>query len=300
MARVDTRSATPAGTPAPAGRLSDEARALAEEHLPLVRSVLAGVAAHYPRHADRDELAGAAALGLVEAAARYDPAQSVPFARWAAVRVRGAVLDAVRALDPAPRSVRRAAREVGSAQAALETSLGRPAGLAEVAAALGVAVADVAALQSRVHRSLVLSLDAPSGTGGASSPLGAGLLDLAQPQPPELLEQREQSRYLADALACLPEPVRQVVQGYFLAGRTSAELAAELGVTESRVSQLRTQGLRLLRAGLEAQYVEVPRPAAPASDAAGQRVGAYAAAVAARSSYAARLAPVRDPAARAV
>ncbi len=290
------------GPPAPAGRLSDEARALAETHLPLVRSVLAGVAAHYPRHADREELAGAAALGLVEAAARYDAAQSVPFARWAAVRVRGAVLDAVRALDPAPRSVRRAAREVDSAQAALETSLGRPAGLAEVAAALGVAVADVAALQSSVHRSLVLSLDAPGGTDaeGSRQPLGAGLLDLAQPQPPELLEQREQSRYLADALACLPEPVRQVVQGYFLEGRTSAELAAALGVTESRVSQLRTQGLRLLRAGLEAQYVEVPRPAAPTSDRAGQRAGAYAAAVAARSSYAARLAPPRDPAARAV
>lgn len=285
----------------PPARLSDEARALAEEHLPLVRSVLAGVAAHYPRHADHEELAGAAALGLVEAAARYDAAQSVPFARWAAVRVRGAVLDAVRSLDPAPRSVRRAAREVDSAQAALEASLGRPAGLGEVAAALGVPVADVAALQTRVHRSLVLSLDAPGADAdGATQSLGAVLLDLAQPQPPEVLEQREQSRYLADALACLPEPVRRVVQGYFLEGRTSAELAAALGVTESRVSQLRTQGLRLLRAGLEAQYGEAACPTAPAGDRAGHRAGAYAAEVAARSSYAARLAPPQGPAARAV
>ena len=285
-------STVPARTgSAPQPRLSDEARALVEEHLPLVRQVLAGVAAHYPRHADREELASAAALGLVEAASRYDKTLAVPFARWASVRIRGAIVDAVRGLDFAPRSLRSAARQVESAQAQLESRLGRPADEAETARALGITPAELASLKGRVHTSLVLSLDAPGGTDGddAGAALGAAVIDVAQLQPVELLEQREQQRYLHDALACLPDRLREVVQGYFLEGRSSADIAARLGVTESRVSQMRTDALKLMRAGLEAQYAEphrARRAAAPAP-----RAGAYAAAVASRSSFLARLAP---------
>ncbi len=266
-----------------------------------MRSVLTGVAAHYPRHADREELASAAALGLVEAAARFDASLQVPFSRWAAVRVRGAILDAVRALDFAPRSLRSAARHVESAQTQLEGRLGRPARTEEVAQALGVPVAELSALQGRVHRSLVLSLDAPGGTDadGDVLSLGASVIDEAQLEPVELLEQREQFGYLQDALACLPANLREVVEGYFLQGRTSTELAAALGVTESRISQMRTAALKLMRAGLEAQYQEQRRPVPPTAhaggDAALQRAGAYAAALAERSTYTERLSPVPPP-----
>ena len=278
--------------PAP---LSDEARALVEEHLPLVRQVLAGVAAHYPRHADREELAQAAALGLVEAACRYDGSRSVPFGRWASVRIRGAIVDAVRALDPAPRSVRSAARQAETARTRLAADLGRPATTAETAAALGMAESELAALQGRVHQSLVLSLDAPVGAGSDGEPttLGASILDEAALQPLDVLEQREQRTYLRDAIECLPERMREVVQGYFLEGRSSAELAAELGVTESRVSQVRTAALTLMRSGLEAQYADGSRPARvpaqPVAPQVAQRQDAYAAAVAGRTTYAGRL-----------
>ena len=90
--------------------LSDEARDLVVRHLPMVKQVVAGVAAHYPRHTDREELVQAATLGLVEAAARYDGSRGVPFDRWAALRVRGAIVDAVRGLDFAPRVLRSAKR----------------------------------------------------------------------------------------------------------------------------------------------------------------------------------------------
>src|SRR5881227_1997648 len=107
-------------------RLSQaETSAMIERNLPLVQHVLYQVAAHYPRHADREELAQAATLGLVEAAHRYDPSRGVPFERWAAVRVRGAIVDAARALDFAPRSLRAAAREVEEAQKTLLNKLGR-------------------------------------------------------------------------------------------------------------------------------------------------------------------------------
>ena len=83
-----------------------------EDHLPLVKHIVFQVAVHFPRHVDRDDLARAGALGLVEAARRFDESRGVPFDRFAAQRIRGAILDAVRAADWAPRSVRTLARRL--------------------------------------------------------------------------------------------------------------------------------------------------------------------------------------------
>lgn len=270
--------------------LSPEAKALVEEHLPLVRHVLAGVAAHYPRHADREELAQAATLGLVEAAARFDLARGVPFERWASLRVRGAIVDAVRALDFAPRTLRSAAREVELARTDLESELGRTPTAAELAARAGISREDLSALQGRVHRSLVLSLDAPCGEeDGDPLTLGSSIVDEAQLSPNEVLEQRERATYVRDALAVLPERLREVVVGYFLDGESSADLADRLGVTESRVSQMRTEALTLMRGGIEAQYEPEASPAGTDSGRQAYRQAAYAAALAAKSSYASRL-----------
>lgn len=269
--------------------LTPEARTLVEKHLPMVRHVLAGVAAHFPRHADREELAQAASLGLVEAAARYDAERGVPFDRWAALRIRGAILDAVRALDFAPRTLRAASREVEAARADLTASLGRTPSAEDIAQRLGIPVSEVNQLQGQVHRSVVLSLDAPSGESeGDPLTLASALLDDVQRQPAEVLEQRERATYVRDALSCLPDRLKEVVVGYFLEGQTSADLAARLGVTESRVSQMRTDALKLMRAGIEAQYAEAnPIDDGPARGA--HRTASYAAQLAARSTYAARL-----------
>jgi RNA polymerase sigma factor for flagellar operon FliA len=271
--------------------LTPEAKALVEAHLPIVRHVLAGVAAHFPRHADREELAQAASLGLVEAAARYDDSRGVPFDRWAALRIRGAILDAVRALDFAPRALRAASREVETARSELTAALGRTPTAEDIARHMGVPVGEVNQVQGQVHRSLVLSLDAPVGDEeGDSLTLATGLVDAAQLQPAEVLEQRERARYVTDALACLPDRLKDVVVGYFLEGQTSAQIAERLGVTESRVSQMRTDALKLMRAGILAQYEEDPQ--VEASAPAVHRTATYAAALAARSSYSTRLSQV--------
>ena len=273
--------------------LTAEARTLVEQHLPLVRHVLAGVAAHFPRHADREELAQAASLGLVEAAARYDEERGVPFDRWAALRIRGAILDAVRALDFAPRTLRAASREVEAARSDLTAALGRTPSTQDIASHLGVPVGDVAQLQGQVHRSVVLSLDAPSGDEeGDPLTLAHSLLDDVGRQPAEVLEQRERATYVRDALSCLPDRLKEVVVGYFLEGQTSADLAERLGVTESRVSQMRTDALKLMRAGIEAQYSDDTSGDDPNR---GARTASYAAQLAARSSYAARLSQVPKP-----
>jgi RNA polymerase sigma factor for flagellar operon FliA len=271
--------------------LSADAKALVEAHLPLVRHVLAGVAAHFPRHADREELAQAASLGLVEAAARFDVERGVPFDRWAALRIRGAILDAVRALDFAPRALRAASREVEAARNELTAVLGRTPTSEDIARHLGIPVSDVDQVQGQVHRSLVLSLDAPCGDEeGDPLTLASGLIDDVQRQPVEVLEQRERSTYVRDALACLPDRLKDVVVGYFLEGESSADIAARLGVTESRVSQMRTDALKLMRAGIEAQYEEASEEAGDEQRVRGaHRAATYAAALASRSSYSARL-----------
>ncbi len=268
----------------------EEISTLVEQHLSLIQHVLYQVAAHYPRHADREELAQAATLGMVEAAHRFDPTRGVPFERWAAVRVRGAIVDAARALDFAPRSLRAAARDVEEANNALLHQLGRQPSSYELADRLCITVGELHQLQGKVHRALVLSLDAPCGEeDGDPLTLADGLVEVSDVDPSAQLEEREQASYLRDALELLPERLQQVVRGYFMEGRSSSDLAAELGVTESRVSQMRSEGLALMRAGLRAQFDDGPVRVPHESARAAHRRADYVAALASHSSYSQRL-----------
>ena len=232
-----------------------ELNARIEANLPLVKHVVFQVAVHFPRHVDREELARAGALGLVEAARRYDESRGVPFERFAAQRIRGAILDSVRAADWAPRSVRLLARRLESTEQQLASKLGRVPNVDEMAKALGVSHEELARLRDRLFRSVVLALDhETSDDSDEDLTLVDVLRDQSAVEPSEELESRELHTYLRDAVKLLPERRRFVVVGYFLEGKTSQDLARFLGVTESRVSQLRSEALRNLKLGIEAQY----------------------------------------------
>jgi RNA polymerase sigma factor FliA len=261
-----------------------------EDNLPLVKHVVFQVAVHFPRHVDREELARAGALGLVEAARRYDGSRGVPFERFAAQRIRGAILDAVRAADWAPRSVRLLARRLESTEQRLATELGRVPSLAEMAREMNVTIDELSRLQDRLFRSVVLALEHET-TDDADEDLTLVdvLTDHSAVEPSEELESRELHAYLRDAVHLLPERQRLVIVGYFLEGRTSQELARFLGVTESRISQLRSEALLNLRQGIEAQYelddaVEAGRPAGRAA----KRQAVYADAISSASGWKAR------------
>lgn len=233
-----------------------EITALIEEHLPLVNHVVFQVAVHFPRHVDRDDLARAGALGLVEAAKRYDEARGVPFNRFAAQRIRGAIIDGVRAADWAPRSVRALARRLDQVEQSLANQLGRVPSLGETAAALDMTREELDRLRDRLFRSVVLAFDSLVGDSEDEElTLVDVLTDTSAVEPSEELESRELHAYLRDAVNLLPERHRMVVVGYFIEERTSQDLARFLGVTESRVSQMRTEALAMLRQGIEAQYV---------------------------------------------
>ena len=262
-----------------------------EDNLPLVRHIVFQVAVHFPRHVDREELAPAGALGLVEAARRYDESRGVPFDRFAARRIRGAILDSVRAADWAPRSVRNLARKMENTEQRLATDLGRVPTIKEMATELNMTVDDLGKLQDRMFRSVVLALEHEV-TDEAEEDLTLVdvLVDRSAVEPLEELEQREQHAYLRDAVDLLPERHRIVVVGYFLESRTSLELARFLGVTESRISQLRSEALEMLREGIQAQY---PGGAAgPAPEGVGRvakRKANYAAAISTASDWGDRL-----------
>ena len=263
--------------------------ALIEEHLPLVKHIVFQVAVHFPRHVEREELARAGALGLVEAARRYDESRGVPFDRFAAQRIRGAILDAVRAADWAPRSVRMLARKLEAVEQRLATQLGRVPSLDEMAEALDMTRQEIARLQDRMFRSVVLALEHEVGDmADEELTLVDVLIDERQVEPLEELETRELHSYLRDAISLLPERHRFVVVGYFLENKTSQDLARFLGVTESRVSQLRSEALMMLKEGIEAQYSPHDASETPSGRVA-RRKASYALAISDASDWTDRI-----------
>ena len=258
-----------------------------EEQIPLVRHIAFQVATRFPRHVDREELVRAGMLGLVEASKRYDESRGVPFSRFAAQRIRGAVLDAARSNDWAPRSVRAAARKIEVAEQELTRILGRVPETHEIAEKLGMTVAALAGLRDQLRRALLLALDHRVTDGEEELTLGDLLTDRTESQPDERLEQRELHAYLRDAVALLPERHRTVVWGYFFGGQSSLALAEELGVTESRISQLRSEAMGMLKEALDGQYAAA-EPEPPLGRAARRRA-AYVDAVGTRSTWRERL-----------
>jgi len=257
---------------------------LVRQHLPLVHHVVADMIARVPRHIPRDELTSAALFGLVQAARAFDPERGVTFDRYARRRMQGALLDDLRSRDWASRGVRAAARKVRSVTDELTVTLGRTPTEGEAAAAAGLSANDVSRLNEDVHRATVLNYDSVFRDSE-----DCDALSTADADPGEVILRRERRAYLRDAVAALPERLRTVVVGCFFEERPMLDLARELGVTESRVSQMKAEALGLLREGLDATLDAEISSALPPSGRVARRKAAYFAAVAAGSSYRDRL-----------
>ena len=258
---------------------------LVRSHLPLVGYAVSDLCRRLPGHVRRDDLESAGMAALAMAARSFQEERGVPFSRYASRRISGALLDELRSHDWASRSVRRRTREQEDAASTLAARLGRPATPAEVAQSMGVTVQELYAHSRDVHRSVVLSFQAVVETSGVDT-----VLPSPEPTPDQVLLDREREAYLRDAVATLPERLRTVVVGVFFDERPMAEIAAELDVTESRVSQMRGEALALLRAGVLAQLAPESLPAEDRPDGRiARRKEAYYAAIAARSDFRSRL-----------
>ena len=217
---------------------------IVQKHMPLVGHLVREMLARVPAHVNRDDLMSAGYAALVGAARGFDDERGVPFARFAAARVRGALLDELRGLDWASRSVRQRARRTDAARQELTAELGRTPTVREVADRLGCSAEDIESADDDVQRAVVFSLQGFA-TAGAED-----IVTEPSAGPEEMIIRRERLGYLRHAIDALPDRLRVVVQGYFFDERPMAQIAADLGVTESRVSQLRAEALGLLRDGL--------------------------------------------------
>ncbi len=244
--------------------------------------------ARVPAHVRREDLFSAGSEALVAAARSFDPERGTPFSAFAAMRIRGALLDELRGLDWASRSVRGKVRKLEAARDEFVADHGRVPTAAELAERLDTDAREVVAVRDDVQRATLLSLQAafPDGVDGAG-----GAIAERQPSPEDLIIDRERVGYLHDAIANLPERLRIVIEAYYFQSRPMAELAEELGVTESRISQLRAEATALLRNGINAQLdpARVPEAAEPEGRAARRRMSYYAA-VAAHGTLRSRLA----------
>ena len=217
---------------------------LVVRYTPLVRVVAHRVLVGLPTHVDHADLTQSGIFGLIDAIERFDPRRCPRFESFAVQRIRGAILDELRAQDWVPRTVRGRVRELERAQERLERQLQRAATDREIAAEMHLPVREVQGLIRQVQVVSVEALDEISG----------GVADLftdAAPDPMSVVQARETMRQLNAAVAGLGERDRTVVQLYYLENRTLAEIGRLLGVTESRVCQLHARLVERLRGRLD-------------------------------------------------
>jgi RNA polymerase sigma factor for flagellar operon FliA len=256
--------------------------ALVRANMAVVGHIVRETMAKMPTHVSRDDLTSAGLLALVQVARSFDPSRGVPLAKFAAHRIRGAILDELRGMDWASRSVRRRQRSLDEARSRLAVALGRVPSSVELAEALGLSVSELSSHDGDVNRASVMSLQ-----GFGENTLD-DVLPARDPGPAQAVEHRERLGYMRDAVELLPERLRVVVEQYFLAERPMAEIAEQLGVTESRISQMRAEALLLMREAMQ-QALDGTAVTSPVTGCAARRKESYRAAVASHRSFAARL-----------
>lgn len=219
---------------------------LVMQHVGLVKALASRLAHRIPAQVELSELISVGVLGLIDAAGRYQPALGVPFDAYARRRIHGAMLDALRELDWAPRSLRKMRRRVDATVAQLRHDLKREPAGTEIAAALQMSESEYERVLDQL-RAADLAIVRRSSTDGRDE------LEVAvdpEEGPHAHLERSELRAMLAEAIRELPERERHILAMYYHEELTLAEIGQVIGVGESRVSQLRTQAIARLRAGL--------------------------------------------------
>lgn len=216
-------------------------------YAPLVKYVAGRVGTGLPSHVDIADLVQSGVFGLWDAIDRFEPERGLKFETYAMQRIRGAILDELRAQDWVPRSVRSRAREVERALERLETRLQRSASDAEVAAELRISVAELRELYAQLQLTSVVALDELMAVGRGGTSIAETLPDETAQEPGAFLDSVESRRLLAEAVSQLTDRDRVVVSLYYFENLTLAEIGRVLGVTESRVCQLHTRAVLRLR-----------------------------------------------------
>ncbi|MDB1089653.1 RNA polymerase sigma factor WhiG [Streptomyces sp. ACA25] len=220
---------------------------------PLVKYVAGRVSVGLPANVEQADFVSSGVFGLIDAIEKFEPERAIKFETYAITRIRGAMIDELRALDWIPRSVRQKARAVERAYATLEASLRRTPSDSEVAAEMGIGLEELHGVFSQLSLANMVALEELLHAGGEDGDrltMMDTLEDTSADNPVEVAEDRELRRLLARAVNTLPDREKTVVTLYYYEGLTLAEIGQVIGVTESRVSQIHTKSVLQLRAKL--------------------------------------------------
>ncbi len=225
---------------------------LIQQYAPLVKYVVDRLRISLPPSLERDDLIGYGTIGLIEAIDRFDPSRGVKFESYAALRIRGAILDALRSLDIVPRGARHRARQIEQATRELFATLGRMPSDAEVAAHLGLGLSE---LQQAIQDAACLFLPLNHADEFHELALEEQVADQGAPEPDELAAQSDLTERLAAALEQLSQRDRLILSLYYYEELTMREISQMLGISESRISQILTRVRLQLRALLHERGV---------------------------------------------
>lgn len=217
---------------------------------PLVKYVAGRVAVGLPANVEQADLISYGIFGLIDAIDKFDQSRGIKFETYAIARIRGAIIDELRAIDWVPRSVRSKARAIEKAYNALENKLRRPPTDAELAAELEVSLDDLNTMYTQLANVSLVALDeltSSDGERGDRMSLVETLEDTRTTGPVDAVEAEEMKRILTEAINRLPEREKIVVTLYYYEGLTLNEIGQVLGVTESRICQMHTKAVLALK-----------------------------------------------------
>jgi RNA polymerase sigma factor for flagellar operon FliA len=221
-------------------------------YMRVVKFVAGRMAIHVPSSIDLDDLVGWGVLGLIDAAEKYDHQQDIKFSTYASIRVRGAIIDQIRSLDWAPRSLRSLARKIGSTREKLRHETGREPGADEIAAVLGISAEQVEDVQAQLQSVQMLSLDDYIPTEDSSEARQVDLhVDSAAPTPLDAAVESERQERIVAAILELPDQQQKVLNLYYYEQLTLKEIGLVLEVSESRVCQIHSAAMKKLRKAVQ-------------------------------------------------
>jgi RNA polymerase sigma factor for flagellar operon FliA len=228
---------------------------------PLVKYVAGRLSSGLPQTVDTADLVSYGIFGLIDAIEKFDPERGIKFETYAIARIKGAIIDELRAMDWVPRSVRSRARDFEAAYIALENRLKRVPSDNEIAREMGVSSQELRAILTKLSYTSVISFEEMWSSGAdhddRMDPFGS-IPDETADDPVHMLESAELKEILAGAIDRLPDREKTVIALYYYEGLTLKEIGSVLGVTESRVSQMHTKAVLRLRARLHAAQGFLP------------------------------------------
>jgi len=218
-------------------------------HMRVVKYIAGRMAIHVPASVEMDDLVGWGIMGLMDAVEKFDHRQDIKFPTYASIRIRGAIIDQIRTLDWAPRSLRTMARKVGAAKEKLRHETGREPNTEEIAQELGTSEEHVEETITQLQTAQVLSLDdyLPSEDDASEGRKVDVTTNVAALNPSYLAQQGERQERLVQAILQLPDQQQKVLNLYYYEELTLKEIGAVLDVSESRVCQIHSAAMKRLR-----------------------------------------------------